>query len=610
MKRNKKKNIPDGIPDKNKPKDFKGTLFKLIKYIASHRLRVVIVLLCSLGGTVFNIVGPKILGSATTLLSEGLFAKIRGDGGIDFESIGQILLRVVLLYIAGYILHATQGWLMAGVTQKVSYRLRKEISEKINRLPMRYFENTTVGEILSRITNDIDNVTNGLNQCVTQIMSCIVTVIGVFVMMLSISPLMTGLTMILLPVSFGLLGLIMKRSQKYFRAQQSLLGELNGKVEETYGGHTVIKAFNREQRVSDDFAQTNDALRAAAIRAQFLSGIMQPLLMFIENLSYVGVAVTGSFLAASGSIGVGDIQAFIQYVKNFTQPIQQLAQIGNMLQSMTAAAERVFDFLEAEEEPRTSDDLLSAEDVKGHVEFSHVRFGYNEGTTVIKDFSAIARPGQKIAIVGPTGAGKTTLVKLLMRYYDVNDGQILLDGKDIRSYDRRSLRQAFGMVLQDTWLFKGTIRENIRFGKLEATDEEVEQAAAVAEAAAFIEALPDGYDTWINEDAANLSAGQKQLLTIARAVLANTKLLILDEATSSVDTRTELLLQDAMDKAMQGRTSFVIAHRLSTVRNADLILVVRDGDIVEQGTHTELLAADGFYAQLYNAQFRSEDDEE
>lgn len=609
MKRNKKKNTPVGIPDKNKPKDFKGTLFKIIKYIASHRLRVVIVLLCSLGGTVFNIVGPKILGSATTLLSEGLFAKIRGDGGIDFESIAQILLRVVLLYIAGYILHAMQGWIMAGVTQKVSYRLRKEISEKINRLPMRYFENTTVGEILSRITNDIDNVTNGLNQCVTQILSCIVTVVGVLIMMLSISPLMTGLTLILLPVSFGLLGLIMKRSQKYFRAQQNLLGELNGKVEETYSGHTVIKAFNREERVIDDFTQTNENLRSAAIRAQFLSGIMHPMLMFIENLSYVGVAVLGSYLAATGSIGVGDIQAFIQYVKNFTQPIQQLAQIGNMLQSMTAAAERVFDFLEAEEEPRTSEEALSAEDVKGHVEFSHVRFGYNEDVTVIKDFSAVAQPGQKIAIVGPTGAGKTTLVKLLMRYYDVNDGCILLDGKDVRSYDRRSLRQAFGMVLQDTWLFKGTIRENIRFGRLDATDEEVEQAAAVAEAAAFIEALPEGYDTWINEEAANLSAGQKQLLTIARAVLANTKLLILDEATSSVDTRTERLLQEAMDKAMQGRTSFVIAHRLSTVRNADLILVVRDGDIVEQGKHEDLLAADGFYAQLYNAQFRTDEEE-
>lgn len=609
MKRNKKKNTPVGIPDKNKPKDFKGTLFKIIKYIASHRLRVVIVLLCSLGGTVFNIVGPKILGSATTLLSEGLFAKIRGDGGIDFESIAQILLRVVLLYIAGYILHAMQGWIMAGVTQKVSYRLRKEISEKINRLPMRYFENTTVGEILSRITNDIDNVTNGLNQCVTQILSCIVTVVGVLIMMLSISPLMTGLTLILLPVSFGLLGLIMKRSQKYFRAQQNLLGELNGKVEETYSGHTVIKAFNREERVIDDFTQTNENLRSAAIRAQFLSGIMHPMLMFIENLSYVGVAVLGSYLAATGSIGVGDIQAFIQYVKNFTQPIQQLAQIGNMLQSMTAAAERVFDFLEAEEEPRTSEEALSAEDVKGHVEFSHVRFGYNEDVTVIKDFSAVAQPGQKIAIVGPTGAGKTTLVKLLMRYYDVNDGCILLDGKDVRSYDRRSLRQAFGMVLQDTWLFKGTIRENIRFGRLDATDEAVEQAAVVAEAAAFIEALPEGYDTWINEEAANLSAGQKQLITIARAVLADTKLLILDEATSSVDTRTERLLQEAMDKAMQGRTSFVIAHRLSTVRNADLILVVRDGDIVEQGKHEDLLAADGFYAQLYNAQFRTDEEE-
>lgn len=607
MKR-KKKNMPEGLPDKNKPKDFKGTLRKLVKYIASHRLRVFIVLCCSLGGTVFNIVGPKILGSATTLLSNGLFAKIRGDGGIDFAGIGEILLRVVLLYIAGYILHAMQGWLMAGVTQKVSFRLRKEISEKINRLPMRYFEETTVGEILSRITNDIDNVTNGLNQCVTQILSCFVTVVGVFIMMLTISPLMTGLTMILLPVSFGLLGLVMKRSQKYFRAQQKLLGELNGKVEETYGGHTIIKAFNREEKISTDFADTNEALCAAALRAQFLSGLMHPMLMFIENLSYVGVAVAGSFLAAAGTIGIGDIQAFIQYVKNFTQPIQQLAQIGNMLQSMTAAAERVFDFLEAEEEPQTANETLSAANVRGHVEFSHVRFGYKEDITVIRDFSAVAQPGQKIAVVGPTGAGKTTLVKLLMRYYDVNDGQILLDGKDIRSYDRRSLRQAFSMVLQDTWLFKGTIRENIRFGRPEATDEQIRKAAEIACASSFIEALPDGYDTWINEEAANLSAGQKQLLTIARAVLADTKLLILDEATSSVDTRTELLLQEAMDRAMQGRTSFVIAHRLSTVRNADLILVVRDGDIVEQGTHTALLAADGFYARLYNAQFRSEED--
>ena len=604
MKTRKKKIKEDRLPDKNRPQDFKGTVFKIIRYIASFRLPVFVVLVCSVGSTVFNIIGPKILGSATTLLSEGLFAKIRGDGGIDFEGIGEILLRVVLLYIAGYILGALRGYIMAGVTQKVSYRLRKEISVKINRLPMRYFEENTVGDILSRITNDVDTVANGLNQSVTQIISCAVTVVGVFIMMLTISPLMTGLTMLLLPVSFLLIGTVMKRSQKYFRAQQKLIGELNSRVEETYGGHTVIKAFNREKAVSSAFAETNEQLRTSAVRAQFLSGLMHPIMMLIGNLGYVGVAVSGSFLAASGAIGIGDIQAFIQYVKNFTHPIQQLAQIGNMLQSMAAAAERVFAFLEAEEEVQSAEETLRVDDVRGDVDFCNVRFGYTKDVTVIKDFTASAKQGQKIAIVGPTGAGKTTLVKLLMRYYDVDGGCIKLDGIDICRYDRRELRRAFGMVLQDTWLFKGTIMENIRYGKLDATDEEVIAAANLIGAHSFIKAMPDGYNTKLNEEAGNISAGQKQLLTIARAVLADTKLLILDEATSSVDTRTEQLLQAAMDKAMQGRTSFVIAHRLSTVRNADLILVVRNGDIVEQGTHNELLAMNGFYSELYNSQFQ------
>lgn len=604
MSKKKRNKENDRLPDKNRPQDFKGTVFKLLRYIARYRLSVFVVMVCAVGSTVFNIIGPKILGSATTLLSEGLFAKIRGDGTIDFAGIGAILLQVVILYLIGYVLGVLQGWIMAGVTQKVTYRLRKEISIKINRLPMRYFEDNTVGDILSRITNDVDNVANGLSQSVTQIITCVVTVIGVFIMMLSISPLMTGLTMLLLPLSFGLIGIVMKRSQKYFRAQQSLLGNLNSQVEEAYGGHTVVKAFNREKAVIEKFAETNEALRSSAVKAQFLSGLMHPIMMFIGNLGYVGVAVTGSFLAASGTIGIGDIQAFIQYVKNFTQPIQQLAQIGNMLQSMAAAAERVFAFLEAEEEQLEAEETLSVDNVKGEVAFSHIRFGYNKDVTVIKDFTALAKPGQKVAIVGPTGAGKTTLVKLLMRYYDVDDGFITLDGIDIRRYDRRELRRAFGMVLQDTWLFRGTIMENIRYGRLNASDEQVIAAAKLVGAHSFIEAMPDGYETKLNEEAGNISAGQKQLLTIARCVLADTKLLILDEATSSVDTRTEQLLQDAMDKAMQGRTSFVIAHRLSTVRNADLILVVRDGDIVEQGTHDELLAADGFYAELYNSQFQ------
>ncbi len=607
LKRKKKENVPNALPDKNRPQDFKGTVLKLVRYIASFRFAVFAVLVCSVGSTIFNIIGPKILGSATTLLSEGLFAKIRGDGGIDFEGIGKILLSVVILYIAGYILGALRGYLMAGVTQKVSYRLRKEISVKINRLPIRYFEENTVGDILSRITNDVDTVANGLSQSVTQIIACAVTVVGVFIMMLSISPLMTGLTMILVPVSFLFIRIVMKHSQPYFRAQQDLLGQINSRVEETYGGHTVIKAFNREKAVSEAFAETNEQLRSNAIRAQFLSGLMHPIMMFVGNLGYVGVAVTGSFLAASGAIGIGDIQAFIQYVKNFTQPIQQLAQIGNMLQSMAAAAERVFAFLEAEEEDLSADENLSVEDVKGDVSFCNIRFGYNKEVTVIKNFTATAKQGQKVAIVGPTGAGKTTLVKLLMRYYDVDDGCITLDGVDIRRYDRRELRRAFGMVLQDTWLFKGTVMENIRYGKLNATDEEVIAAAKLVGAHSFIETMPDGYNTKLNEEAGNISAGQKQLLTIARAVLADTKLLILDEATSSVDTHTEQLLQTAMDKAMHGRTSFVIAHRLSTVRNADLILVVREGDIVEQGTHDELLGLNGFYAELYNSQFQDID---
>ena len=529
--------------------------------------------------------------------------KIAGTGGIDFTRIGKILLLTLGLYLTSTVFNFLQGWIMTGVTQKICYRLRKEISEKINRMPMKYFESRTYGEVLSRITNDVDTLGQGLNQSVTQVITSTATLIGVVVMMLTISPLMTLIAFIILPVSAILMSTVVKFSQKYFRTQQEYLGHINGQVEESYGGHLVIKAFNKEKDMVKTFDETNGVLYESAWKSQFLSGLMQPIMAFVGNLGYAGVAISGGLLAIRGTIGVGDIQAFIQYVKNFTQPIQQIAQVINQVQSMTAASERVFEFLEEEEEDQEHEGAVSVENVAGEVKFSHVNFGYNPNQTIINDFSVDVKPGKKIAIVGPTGAGKTTMVKLLMRFYDVNSGQILLDNHDVRDYNRRDLRKAFGMVLQDTWLYKGTIMENIRYGRLDATDEEVIEAAKAAHADSFIRTLPGGYNMELNEDASNVSQGQKQLLTIARAILADSKVMILDEATSSVDTRTEALIQKAMDNLMEGRTSFVIAHRLSTIKNADVILVMKDGDIIEQGNHEELLAKGGFYAQLYNSQF-------
>ena len=543
------------------------------------------------------------MGKATTALAECLMKKSAGTGGIDFTRIGKILLLTLGLYLTSTVFNFLQGWIMTGVTQKICYRLRKEISEKINRMPMKYFESRTYGEVLSRITNDVDTLGQGLNQSVTQVITSTATLIGVVVMMLTISPLMTLIAFIILPVSAILMSTVVKFSQKYFRTQQEYLGHINGQVEESYGGHLVIKAFNKEKDMVKTFDETNGVLYESAWKSQFLSGLMQPIMAFVGNLGYAGVAISGGLLAIRGTIGVGDIQAFIQYVKNFTQPIQQIAQVINQVQSMTAASERVFEFIEEEEEDQEHEGAVSVENVTGEVKFFHVNFGYNPNQTIINDFSVDVKPGQKIAIVGPTGAGKTTMVKLLMRFYDVNSGQILLDNHDVRDYNRRDLRKAFGMVLQDTWLYKGTIMENIRYGRLDATDEEVIEAAKAAHADSFIRTLPGGYNMELNEDASNVSQGQKQLLTIARAILADSKVMILDEATSSVDTRTEALIQKAMDNLMEGRTSFVIAHRLSTIKNADVILVMKDGDIIEQGNHEELLAKGGFYAQLYNSQF-------
>ncbi len=560
-------------------------------------------MICAACSTVFNVAGPKILGKATTALSEGLMEKIRGTGSIDFARIGTILLFVLGLYLMSALFSFIQGWIMTGVTQKVCYRLRKEISEKINRMPMKYFESRTYGEVLSRITNDVDTLGQGLNQSITTIITSVATLVGVLIMMLSISPLMTLIALVILPISMGLIGLVTKKSQKFFRDQQEYLGHINGQVEEVYGGHLVIKAFNRERDTIEEFEKTNNILYDSAWKSQFLSGMMQPIMMFVGNLGYACVALTGGLLAIKNVITIGDIQAFIQYVKNFTQPIQQIAQVINMVQSMSAASERVFEFLNEEEEDQIVENPAAIETVTGEVTFDHVHFGYNPEQIIINDFSAKVKPGQKTAIVGPTGAGKTTMVKLLMRFYDVNSGAILLNDHNIKDFNRRELRDAFGMVLQDTWLFKGTIMENIRYGRLDATDEEVIAAAKAARAHHFIQTLPGGYQMELNEDASNVSQGQKQLLTIARAILADNKILILDEATSSVDTRTEIEIQKAMDNLMKGRTSFVIAHRLSTIRDADLILVMKDGDIIEQGNHEELLAANGFYANLYNSQF-------
>ncbi|MDO5402416.1 MAG: ABC transporter ATP-binding protein [Eubacteriales bacterium] len=592
-----------GMAPGEKAKDFKKSIGKLIRYIGKYKIAVVIVMIFAAVSTVFSVVGPKILGKATTALSEGLVKKIAGTGGMDFEYIGKILLFTLGLYVLSAAFSFIQGWIMTGVTQKICYRLRKEISEKINRMPMKYFESRTYGEVLSRITNDVDTLGMGLNQSITTIITSAATLIGVLVMMLSISPLMTLIALIILPISVGLISFVIKKSQGYFKTQQEYLGHINGQVEETFGGHLVVKSFNKEHDMVEKFDKTNNILYKSAWKSQFLSGMMMPIMQFVGNLGYACVALVGGLLAIRGTITIGDIQAFIQYVRNFTQPIQQIAQVANQVQSMAAASERVFEFLDEEEEDQIVENPASAADVKGAVEFEHVHFGYNEDQTIINDFSAIVKPGQKIAIVGPTGAGKTTMVKLLMRFYDVNSGAIKIDGYNIKDFNRRELRDAFGMVLQDTWLYKDTIMENIRYGRLDATDEEVIAAAKAAHAHHFIETLPGGYNMELNEDASNVSQGQKQLLTIARAILADNPILILDEATSSVDTRTEIQIQKAMDNLMKGRTSFVIAHRLSTIKDADIILVMRDGDIVEQGNHEELLEKGGFYADLYNSQF-------
>lgn len=592
-----------GMQPGEKPKNFKASIKKLIQYIAKYKIGIIVVMLFAACSTVFTVVGPKILGKATTTLTEGLMAKIQRTGSIDFGKIGSILLFVLGLYLLSAIFSFVQGWIMTGITQKVCYQLRKEISEKINRMPMKYFESRTYGEVLSRITNDVDTLGQGLNQSITTIITATATMIGVLIMMISISPLMTLIAIVILPISMALISLVTKKSQKFFRNQQEYLGHINGQVEEVYGGHLVIKAFNREKDTIEEFDRTNKILYDSAWKSQFLSGMMQPIMMFVGNLGYASVALTGGLLAIKNIITIGDIQAFIQYVKNFTQPIQQIAQVINMVQSMSAASERVFEFLEEEEEDQIVANPADISKITGEVTFDHVHFGYDPEKMIIHDFSAHVLPGQKIAIVGPTGAGKTTMVKLLMRFYDVNRGEIRLNDSNIKDFNRRELRDAFGMVLQDTWLFKETIMENIRYGRLDATDEEVIAAAKAARADHFIKTLPGGYQMELNEDASNVSQGQKQLLTIARAILANNKILILDEATSSVDTRTEIEIQKAMDNLMRGRTSFVIAHRLSTIRDADLILVMKDGDIIEQGTHETLLAKNGFYAELYNSQF-------
>ena len=586
-----------------KAKDFKGTIKKLVKYMGSYWPAFVAVLFFAIGSTVFGIIGPKISGKATTELFNGLVAKVSGTGSINFEKIGQILLLLLGLYVLSAVLSFVQGLLMTGISQRLAYRFREEICSKINRMPMKYFESRTVGEVLSRITNDVDTLGQSLNQSVTQLITSLTTMVGVLIMMLSISPLMTLIAIVILPISAGLIGLVVKKSQKFFVAQQKYLGEINGQVEEVYSGHNIVKAYNKEEDVEQIFHETNNILYQSAWKSQFLSGLMQPIMTFVGNLGYVSVAVVGSMLAVRGTITVGDIQAFIQYVRNFTQPITQLAQVSNMLQSTAAAAERVFEFLEEEEEEQVAENPVHLEFPQGRVDFRNVVFGYNPDKIIIHNFNCSVKPGQTVAIVGPTGAGKTTMVKLLMRFYDVNSGAILVDGSDVREFNRSELREIFGMVLQDTWLFKGTIMENIRYGCLDATDEEVIEAAKAAHAHHFIQTLPGGYQMELNEDASNVSQGQKQLLTIARAILADNKIMILDEATSSVDTRTEQQIQKAMNRLMEGRTSFVIAHRLSTIRDADLILVMKDGDIIEQGSHEELLAKNGFYAELYNSQF-------
>ena len=607
MSRHGMKGPHGGMRGGAKAKDFKGSLKKLVKYMSVYKVQMLFVAVFAVCGTVFNIVGPKILGKATTEIFNGLVSKVSGGSGMDFGKIGQILLITLGLNVVSALCSFIQGMIMTGISQKTTYRLRKDITEKVNRMPMDYFDTKPVGEVLSRVTNDVDTLGQSLNQSATQLITSVTTLIGVLVMMLSISPLMTVVALLILPISVGLISFVMKHSQKYFSGQQEYLGNVNGQVEEVYSGHNVIKAFNKEDDVIREFDRTNDKLYESAWKSQFFSGMMMPVMQFVGNLGYVGVAILGGFLAIKKTIEVGDIQSFIQYVRNFTQPIQQVAQVTNMLQLAAASSERVFEFLEEKEEDQTVEHPVSVEGLHGNVQFENVHFGYNPEKIIINDFSANVKEGQKIAIVGPTGAGKTTMIKLLMRFYDVNSGSIKIDGHDVRDFNRSELREMFGMVLQDTWLFHGTIMDNIRYGKLDATEEEVIQAAKAAHVHRFVQTLPGGYQMEINEEATNISQGQKQLLTIARAILADPKILILDEATSSVDTRTEVRIQKAMDNLMKGRTSFVIAHRLSTIRDADLILVMKDGDIIEQGTHTQLLAQNGFYAELYNSQFESTD---
>ncbi|WP_434307495.1 ABC transporter ATP-binding protein [Clostridium perfringens] len=588
-----------------KAKDFKGTMKKLGVYLKPYSLSIAIVILFAIGSAAFSIVGPKILGKATTKIFEGLVQKITGvpDASIDFGYIGNIAMILVALYLVSSLFGIIQSFIMSGVAQKVSYNLRKQISEKMDTLPLNYFDTRTNGEVLSRITNDVDTVNQTLNQSLSQIITSVVTLIGVLIMMFSISWIMTLATFIILPVSMVLISLVVKKSQKYFKSQQEYLGHLNGQVEEVYGGHNIMKAFNREEASTKDFDELNNTLYKSAWKSQFLSGMMMPIMSFVGNLGYVLVSILGGWLTIKSVITVGDIQAFIQYVRSFNQPISQMAQVANIMQSTAAAAERVFEFLDEEDEVKDPVNSVDPSEIRGEVEFEDVHFGYNEDKIIINDFSVDVKPGQKVAIVGPTGAGKTTIVKLLMRFYDINSGSIKIDGHDIRDFKRADLRNLFGMVLQDTWLFNGTIMENLRYGRLDATDAEVKEAAKAAHVDHFVKTLPDGYNMVLNEEASNISQGEKQLLTIARAFLKDPKLLILDEATSSVDTRTELLIQKAMEKLMEGRTSFIIAHRLSTIRDADLILVMKDGDIVEQGNHEELLEKGGFYSSLYNSQF-------
>ena len=596
-----------GMRPTEKAKDFKGAMSKLFRYMSRYKMRFVLVFIFAIAGTVFNIVGPKILGKATTELYTGLVAKVNGTGGIDFAKIGTILLWTLGLYVASACFSFIQGWIMTGISNDVTYNLRKDISKKINHLPMNYFESRTNGEILSRVTNDIDTLQMSLNQSLTQLITSVTTLIGVVIMMLSINVWMTLAALLILPVSMFIIQMVMKHSQKYFQAQQNYLGAVNGQIEENFGGHDVVRVFNKENDVLDEFEKDNKKLYESAWKSQFFSGMMMPIMQFVGNLGYVMVALLGGIFAIKGTIEVGDIQSFFQYIRNFTQPIQQIAQVTNLLQSSAAASERVFEFLEEPEEELQPENPDSIEGLEGNVQFEHVKFGYNPDKIIVNDFSADVHDGQKIAIVGPTGAGKTTIVKLLMRFYDVNDGSIKVDGHDIRNFNRSNLREMFGMVLQDTWLFSGTIMENIRYGRLDATDEEVIAAAKAAHIHNFIMQQPGGYQMVLDEETSNVSQGQKQLLTIARAILADNKILILDEATSSVDTRTEMQIQKAMDNLMKGRTSFVIAHRLSTIKDADLILVMKDGDIIEQGDHEELLARKGFYADLYNSQFEKKE---